>query len=324
MKLCRRQFLELAAGAAFAGAPHSARAQVYPTRPVRWVIGFQAGGLADLIARPMAQWLSGRLGQPIILENRPGAAGNIATEMVAHAPADGHTLLWVNPANATSATFYEKLSFNFLRDIAAVASIIRLPIVIAVNPSVPARTIPELIAYAKANPGKLSYASTGNGSTNHLSGELFKIVTGINMVHVPYRGSAPALMDLIAGQVQVIFDNLVTSLEYARTGKLRALAVTTAMRSPALPDVPSVSEFVLGLEVSIWQGVGVPKKTSSEIIERLNSEINAALADSEIKARFADLGATTFPGSPADFSNFIAGETEKWGKVIREANVKVD
>jgi len=323
MKLQRRRFLQLAAAAAVLPiASHIAGAQTYPTRPVRWVVGFPPGGLGDLVARPIGQWLSERLGQPFIIENRPGAVGAIATEAVVHAPADGHTLLLVNPGNVTSASFYDKLNFNFIRDIAPVAGIIRAPMVIVVNPSIPVKTIPEFIAYAKANPGKVSYASPGNGSTNHITGELFKMITGTNMIHVPYRGSAPALTDLLGGQVQVMFDNLLTSIEPVRSGRLRALAVTTATRSPALPDIPSAGEFLPGLEASIWQGVGAPKNTPPEIVDRLNKEINAALSDSKMKARFADLGAAVFPGSAADFGKFIVHETERWAKVIRAANVK--
>jgi tripartite-type tricarboxylate transporter receptor subunit TctC len=296
----------------------------YPTRPVRWIVGFPPGGLGDIVARPMAQWLSERLGQPFIIENRPGAAGNIATEAVVHAPADGYTLLLVNPGNATSATFYDKLNFNFIRDIAPVAGLIRAPLVIEVNPSIPVKTVPEFIAYAKANPGTVNYASTGNGTTNHITGELFKMMTGINMVHVPYRGSAPALTDLLGGQVQVMFDNLLSSIEYVRTGKLRALAVTTATRAPALPDIPTVGDFVPGLEASIWQGVGVPKNTPPEIVERLNKEINAALADPKMKARLAELGGTALSLSPSEFGKLIADETEKWSKVIKLLGVRVD
>jgi tripartite-type tricarboxylate transporter receptor subunit TctC len=272
----------------------------------------------------MGQWLSERLGQPFIIENRPGAAGNIATEAVVRAPADGYTLLLVNPGNATSATFYDKLNFNFIRDIAPVAGIIRAPIVIEVNPSIPAKTVSELVAYAKANPGTVNYASTGNGTANHITGELFKLMTGADMVHVPYRGSAPALTDLLGGQVQVMFDNLLSSIEHVRSGRLRALGVTTATRSPALPDIPTVGDVVPGLEASIWQGVGVPKNTPPEIVEMLNREINTALADPKMKARFADLGSTVFPTSPAEFGKFIADETKKWAKVIKAANIKVE
>src|SRR5258708_2695851 len=290
-----------------ASAAHCAGSQsagTYPTRPVRWIVGFPPGGLGDIVARPMGQWLSERLGQPFIIENRPGAAGNIATEAVVHAPADGYTLLLVNPVNATSATYYDKLNFNFIRDIAPVAAIIRAPLVIEVNPSIPAKTVPELIAYAKANPGTVNYASTGNGTTNHITGELFKMMTGVDMVHVPYRGSAPALTDLLGGQVQVMVDNLLSSIEYVRTGKLRALAVTTATRSPALPDIPTVGDFVPGLEASIWQGIGVPTNTPPEILTNLNSEITTALAYPKIKARFADLGSAVVPTTPAGFGKF--------------------
>jgi tripartite-type tricarboxylate transporter receptor subunit TctC len=319
----RRRFLTLAAGAAALPAvSRIAGAQSYPTRPVRWIVGFPPGGLGDIVARPMGQWLSARLGQPFIIENRPAAAGNIASETVAHAPADGHTLLLVNSGNASSATLYDKLSFNLVRDIAPVAGIIRLPLVIEVNPSVPAKTLPELIAYAKANPGKINYASPGNGTTNHIVGELFKMMTGVNMVHVPYRGSAPALTDLLGGQVQLMFDNLGSSVAYVQSGKLRALAVSTATRSPALPEIPTLSDFVPGLEASTWQGVGAPKGTPVEIIEKLNGEINRALADTTMQARFADLGGAAFPTSPAEFGKFIANETDKWAKVIRAANIK--
>jgi tripartite-type tricarboxylate transporter receptor subunit TctC len=310
-----------------AAAGHGAWSQSagsYPTRPVRWIVGFPPGGLGDIVARPMGQWLSERLGQPFIIENRPGAAGNIATEAVVNAPADGYTLLLVNPGNATSAAFYDKLKFNFIRDIAPVAGLIRAPLVIEVHPPIPVATVPEFVAFAKANPGKVSYASTGNGTTNHITGELFKMMTGINMVHVPYRGSAPALTDLLGGQVQAMVDNLLSSIAYVRTGQLRALAVTTATRSPALPDIPTVAEFVPGFEASIWQGVGVPKNTPPEIVEKLNKEINSALADPKVKARFADLGGTVFPTSPAELEKFITAETEKWGKVIRKANIRAE
>jgi tripartite-type tricarboxylate transporter receptor subunit TctC len=310
---------------ASAGQPAwSQSASAYPTRSVRWIVGFPPGGLGDIVARPMAQWLSDRLGQPFIVENRPGAAGNIATEAVVRAPADGYTILLVNPGNATSATFYSKLNFNFIRDIAPVAGIIRAPLIIEVKPSIPARTVPELVAFARANPGKISFASTGNGTTNHIIGELFKMMAGIDMVHVPYRGSAPGLTDLLGGQVEVMFDNLLSSIEYVRTGQLRAVAVTTGSRSPALPDVPTVSEFLPGLEASIWQGVGVPKNTPPEIIDKLNKEINLALADPKMKARFANLGSILFPTTPAEFGEFIANETEKWAKVIRAANIKAE
>ena len=319
----RRQFLYLATGvAAVPAASRIVWAQTYPRRPVRWIVGFAPGGMGDIVARPMGQWLSERLGQPFIIENRAGAAGNIATEAVVRAPADGYTLLLVNSGNAASAALYDKLNFDLLRDIAPVAGIIRAPLIIEVNSSIPVKTVPELIAYAKANPGRVNYASVGSGTTNHITGELFKMMTGVNIVHVPYRGSAPALTAMLGGQVQVMFDNLMSSIEYARTGKLRALAVTTATRSPALPEVPAVGDFVPGLEASIWQGVGAPRNTPPEIVEKLNREINTALADPKVKARFGDLGAAVFPGSPADFGKFIAEETEKWGKVIRAANIK--
>jgi tripartite-type tricarboxylate transporter receptor subunit TctC len=299
-----------------------ARAQTYPTRPVRWIVGFSAGGLSDIVARLMAQWLSGRLGQPFVIENRPGSASNIATEVVVRAPADGYTLLLVSPANATSATFYDNLNFNFIRDIAPVAGIIRAANVMEVNPSVPATTVPEFIAYAKANPGKLNFASAGNGTNVHLTGELFKMKTGVNLVHVPYRGSAPALTDMIGGQVQLMFDNLPSSIEYVRTGKLRALAVTTATRSPALPDIPTVGDFVPGFEASVWQGVGAPKNTPPEIVEKLNKEINAALADPKMKAQLTNLSSTVLALSPAELGTLIAEETERWGQVIQAANLK--
>jgi tripartite-type tricarboxylate transporter receptor subunit TctC len=319
----RRQFLHLTAGAAaLPAASRIARAQAYPTRPVRVIVGFPAGGTVDTFARMMGQWLSERLGQPSVIENRLGAAGNIATEAVVRAPPDGYTLLMVNPPHAINATLYEKLNYNFIRDIAPVAGIIRVPNVMVVNPSFPAKTVPEFIAYAKANPGKINMASAGNGTSIHVSGELFKMMTGVNMVHVPYRGGPPALTDLIGGQVQVMFDNITTSIEYIRAGKLRPLAVTTATRWEGLPDVPTVSDFVPGFEASGWQGVGAPKNTPPQIVDKLNREINAALADPKIKARLADLGGTVVPGSPADFGKLIADETEKWAKVIKFANMK--
>ena len=291
---------------------------------MRLIIGYPPGGSADITARLMGQWLSERLGQPFIIESRPGASTNIATEAVAHAPPDGYTLLLVAPANAINATLYEKLNFNFIRDIAPVAGLIRFPNVMEVNPSVPAKTVPEFIAYAKANPGKLNMASAGNGSTTHVSGELFKMMTGVNMVHVPYRGAAPALTDLISGQVQVIFENPLASIEFIRAGKLRPLAVTTATRSEVLPDLPTVSDFVPGYEASAWYGVGVPMGTPAEVIDRLNNEINAILADPNAKARFAELGALLIADSPADFGQFVADETEKWGKVVKFSGAKPD
>ncbi|MBV8108975.1 MAG: tripartite tricarboxylate transporter substrate binding protein [Hyphomicrobiales bacterium] len=325
MKLARRRFLYLAAGAAALPAVSPiATAQTYPTRPVRFIIGYPAGGSADLTARLLGQWLSERLGQPFVIESRPGSGTNIATETVVNAPPDGYTLLLVAPANAINATLYEKLNHNFMRDIAPVAGLIRFPNVIVVNPSVPAKTVPELIAYAKANPGKLNMASSGNGSTIHVSGELFKMMTGVNMVHVPYRGGAPALTDMISGQVQVMFDNVPTSIEFIRAGKLRALAVTTATRSKVLPDLPTVADFVPGYEASAWYGVGVPKGTPDDVIDKLNKEINAILADPKAKARLADLGASLLAGSPADFGKLVADETEKWGKVVKFSGAKPD
>jgi tripartite-type tricarboxylate transporter receptor subunit TctC len=323
MKLPRRRFLHLAAGAAALPAlSRIARAQTYPSRPVRWVVPFPPGGVTDIVARLISQWLSERLGQPFVIENRPGAGGNIGAEAVVKAAPDGYTLYLSSSPNAISATLYDNLNFNFIRDIAPVASISISPLVMEVNPSVPAKTVPEFVAYAKANSGKLNMASNGNGTTSHLAGELFKMMTGINMLHVPYRGAAPALTDLIGGQVQVMFDVMASSIEHIRAGKLRALAVTTATRSEALPDVPNVGEFLPGFEASAWQGVGVPKNTPTEIVDRLNKEMNAALADPKIKARLADLGSSVFSSSPADFGRFIAAETEKWGKVIRTANIK--
>jgi tripartite-type tricarboxylate transporter receptor subunit TctC len=325
VKLSRRQFLHLAAGAAsLPVVSHIARAQAYPSRPVRIIVGFPAGSSGDIVARLMGQWLSDRLGEPFITENRPGAAANIGTEAVVKAPPDGHTLLQVASANAINATLYDKLNFNFIRDIAPVATIMRGPFVMMVNPSVPARTVPEFIAYAKANPGKINFASVGNGTTPHIGGELFKMMTGVNMVHVPYRGSPPVLTDLIAGQVQMSFVALVGNIEHIRAGKLRALAVTTTTRWDELPDVPTVGEFVPGFEASIWIGIGAPRKTPAEIVNRLNKEINAALADPKIKAQITDLGGAVLAGSPADFSKLIADETEKWGKVIRAANIKAE
>ena len=288
------------------------------------IIGYPPGGASDITARLMGQWLSERLGQPFIIESRPGGGTNIATEAVVHAPPDGYTLLLVAPANAINATLYKKLNFNFIHDIAPVAGLIRFPNVMQVNPSVPAKTVPEFIAYAKANPGKLNMASAGNGSTPHVSGELFKMMTGVNMVHVPYRGAALALTDLISGQVQVMFENPLSSIEFIRTGKLRPLAVTTATRSEVLPDLPTVSDFVPGYEASGWFGVGVPKGTPDEIIDKLNKEINAILADPKAKARFAELGASLMPGSPADFGKFVADETDKWAKVVKFSGARPD
>jgi len=323
MKLPRRQFLRLAAGAAALPAlPRIAKAQAYPTRPVRIIVGFAPGGPGYIIARLMGQWLSERLGQPFVVENRPGAGTNIATEAVVRAPADGYTILWVTSANAISATLYEKLNFNFIRDIAPVASIIGTPLVMAANPTIPPKTVPEFISYANANSGKISMASVGNGTGPHMAGELFKMMAGVNMVHVPYRGGAPALNDLLGGQVQVMFVTPVASIEHIKTGRLRALAVTTLTRSHELPDVPTVGEFVPGYEASAWFGIGAPKNTPVEIIEKLNREINAGLIDPMMKARLADLGGTVLPGSTAEFGKLIADETEKWGKVIKFAGIK--
>jgi len=325
LKLARRRFLHLAtAAAALPSVSRMATAQTYPTRPVRLIIGYPPGGSADITARLLGQWLSERLGQPFVIESRPGASTNIATEAVVRAPPDGYTLLLVAPANAINATLYEKLNFNFISDIAPVAGIIRFPNVMVVNPLVPAKTVPEFIAYAKANPGRLNMASSGNGSTIHVSGELFKMMTGVNMVHVPYRGGAPALTDMISGQVQVMFDNVPTSIEFIRAGKLRALAVTTATRSEVLPDLPTVADFVPGYEASAWYGVGVPKGTPDDIIDKLNKEINAILGDPKAKARLADLGASLLAGSPADFGKLVADETEKWGKVVKFSGAKPD
>jgi tripartite-type tricarboxylate transporter receptor subunit TctC len=325
MKLPRRQFLHLAAGAAALPAlTRTAGAQAYPVKPVRIVVGFAAGGGSDINARVISQWLSERLGQQFVIEDRPGAGTNIATEAVVKSPPDGYTLLMVTPANAINATLYDKLNFVFLRDIVPVAGTIRVPNVMEVNPSVPVKTLPEFIAYAKANPGKVNFASGGTGSSSHLAGELFRVMAGVNMLHVPYRGGAPALTDLMGGQVQMMFDPVPTSIEYIKAGKVRALAVSTATRSEALPDLPALGDFLPGFEASNWYGVGAPKNTPVEIAEKLNKEINAALADPEMKARFADLGGTVIPGSPAQFAKLIADETEKWAKVIRSANIKLD
>ena len=319
----RRRVLHLAAAAALLPAvSRVARAQAYPSRPVRIIVPFPAAGLSDIVTRLVGQWLSERLATPFVIENRPGAASNLGTEVVVNAPPDGYTLLNLSSANATNATMYDKLNFNFIRDIAPVASFVRFPYVLEVNPSVPVKTVPELIAYAKANPGKLSIASAGTGTPAHIAGELFKQMTGIDMVHVPYRGAALALTDLIGGQVQVMIDNMAASLEHIRAGRLRALAVTTATRLETLPDLPTVGEFVPGFEASSMNGLGAPKHTPAEIVDKLNKEINAALADPKIKARIADLGLTPLVGSPADLEKLIADETEKWGKVIRAANIK--
>ena len=325
MKLSRRSLLHLSAGAvALPALSWRARAQTYPARPIRLIIGYTPGGSADITARLTGQWLSERLGQSVIVESRPGGGTNIATEAVVRAPPDGYTLLLVAPANAINATLYDKLNFEFLRDIVPVAGIIRFPNVVDVNPSLPIKSIPELIAYAKTNPGKLNMASSGNGSTIHMSGELFKMMTGINMVHVPYRGGAPALTDLIAGQVHVMFDNLPTSAEHVKSGRLRGLAVTGTARSHVLPDLPTVADFLPGYEASAWYGLGAPRNTPAAVIDRLNDAVNAILADPTSQGRFAELGASLLPGSPADFGKLLADETEKWGKVVKFAGAKPD
>ena len=325
MKLSRRHFLHLAAsGAVLPAIPRIARAQTYPTRPVRIIVGLPAGGSVDLVARLMGRWLSERLGQPLVIENRPGAGTNIATEAVVRASADGYTLLQITSANATNASLYDKLNFNFIRDIAPVASIVRAVFVMMVNPSFPAKTVPEFIAYAKANPRKISMASAGNGTPGHIAGELFMVMTGVNMIHVPYRGDPPALTDLIGGQVQVLFGSMPVSIEQIKAGKLRPLAVTTATRSEVLPDIPTVGEFVPGYEAAGWQGIGAPKGTPTDIIDTLNRQINAGLADPSMKVRLADLGYSVFAGSPGEFGKLIADDTDKWAKVIKFAGIKLD
>jgi tripartite-type tricarboxylate transporter receptor subunit TctC len=301
-----------------------ARALDYPTRPVHLVVGYPAGGTTDILARLVGQYLSERLGQQFIIDNRSGAGNNIGTETVVNAAPDGYTLLLVNPANAINATLYEKLPFNFIRDIAPVAGIVRVPNVMEVNPAVPAKTVAEFIAYAKASPGKVNMASSGNGTSIHVSGELFKMMTGVDMLHVPYRGSAPALTDLMGGQVQVLFDNMPSSVEYLKAGKLRPLAVTTAARADALPGVPTVAETVPGYEASAWFGLGAPKGTPAEIVDKLNAAVNAGLADPKLKARLADLGGTMLIGPPADFGKLIAEETEKWAKVVKFSGARPD
>jgi tripartite-type tricarboxylate transporter receptor subunit TctC len=330
MKLPRRAFLYLAAGTAAMltvsqiAWSQIAWAQPYPARPVRIMVGFPPGGPADILARLLGQRLSERLGQPFIIENRPGASGNIATEAVTRAPADGHTLLVVVPGNAVSDLLSDKLNFSFMRDTTPVAGISNGPLVMEVNPAIPVHTVPEFIAYTQDRPGKVNFASPGTGSTIQLCGELFKMMTGVNMVHVPYRGNAPALTDLIAGQVQLMFADTPSSIGHVKSGKLRALAVTTAVRSEILPELPTVGEFLPGFEASNWFGVAAPRNTPPEVVDKLNKEINAALAEPELKARLADLGAAALAGSPADFGKFIAAEAEKWSKVIRAANIKVD
>jgi tripartite-type tricarboxylate transporter receptor subunit TctC len=323
MRPARRQFLQaIAVGAVLPALPRVAWSQAYPARPVRILCGFPGGSSQDIVARIIAQWLSERLAAPIIVDNRPGAGGNIAVETVVNAPPDGYTLLMTGPNNAVNATLYDNLKFDFIRDIAPVAGIMSVPLVMEVNLTVPATTVPEFIAYAKANPGKINMASAGNGTAVHIAGELFRMMTGVDMVHVPYRGTPAAMTDLLGGRVQVIFDNMPGSIGYLRAGKLRPLAVTTAARSQLLPDVPPLADFVPGYAASAWYGVGAPKGTPAEIIAKLNQAINAALADPAMQARLIDLGGTVLPGSPADLARFIAEETDKWGKVVRFAGIK--
>jgi len=325
MKLFRRQFLQLAAGAAALPVLSGfAWGQAYPSRPVRILVGFPAGGAFDLVARLLAGWLQEQLHQPFLVENRPGGSTNIATEAVIRAAADGHTLLLGGATNAINATLYDKLNFNFITDLAPVAAVSRFPNVMEVHPAFPAKTVPEFITYAKANPGKINMASTGNGTSQHLSGELFKTMAGVDLLHVPYRGGPQAIADLLSGQVQVSFDPLPASIELIKSGKLRALAVTTATRSEALPDLPTIGDFVPGYEASAWNGICAPKNTPVEIIEKLNIAINAALADPKIRMSLANLGATALGGSPVDFGKLIVEDTEKWGKVIRSANIRPD
>jgi len=322
MKIPRRRVLQLAGTAVASAMPWSALALDYPTRPVRWVVGYPPGGPQDIVARLVGQVLSERLGQQFIVENRSGAGGNIGAEVVINAPPDGYTMLLVGSPNAINATLYEKLNFVFLRDIVPVASIGRVPLVMEVHPSVPAKTVPEFIAHAKANPGKINYASAGNGTPQHVSAELFKMMAGVNMLHVPYRGAAPAVTDMISGQVQVMFDPMPTSIEQIRAGRLRPLAVTTAKRAEVLPGLPTVSETLPGFEADTWYGVGVPRNTPVEIVDLLNREINAALGDARVKARLADLSATVVAGSPADFGRMLVEETEKWGRVVKASGAK--
>jgi tripartite-type tricarboxylate transporter receptor subunit TctC len=325
MNLPRRQFLYLAMGAAALPVTlRVARAQAYPARPVRLVVGYAAGGGTDITARLIAQWLSERLGQQFVVENRAGAATNIGTEAVVHAPAEGYTLLLVHTANAINATLYEKLNFHFIPDIMPVAGIMRVPGVMVVNQSLPAKTVSEFIAYAKANPGKINMASGGAGGPDHMSGELFKAMTGVNMLHVPDRGLSPALTDLLAGQVQVIFSSLPAAIEYIKADKLRALAVTTAARFEGMPDIPTVGDTVPNYDASQWYGIGAPKNTPAEVVDKLNKEINAGLADPKMRARLAELGGTVLAGSPAEFGKLIAAETEKWAKVVKFAGIKMD
>jgi tripartite-type tricarboxylate transporter receptor subunit TctC len=323
MKLPRREFLHLAvAAAALPAVSCRAGAQAYPSRPVRIIVGFAAAGFGDVIARLMGQWLQERVGQAFVIENRPGAGGNMATELVARAPPDGYALIWTQSSNAINASLYDRLNFSFIRDIAPVAGVVRSPLLMLVNPSFPARTVPEFIAYAKANPGKVNMASPGVGTAPHVTGELFKAMAGVDLVHVPYRGNP--MPDLLAGQVQLYFNAMASSMEFVRAGELRVLAVTTATRSELLPDVPALGEFVPGYEASAWQGLGAPRNTPAEIVGKLNQEINVVLADPNVKTRFAGLGAMPMPMTPAEFGRLIADETEKWGKVVRAANIKLD
>ena len=323
MKFPRRKFLQLAAGAAALPAvSRIAMGQTYPARPVRIIVGLAPGGGTDIVARLIGQWLSERLGQSFVIENRPGAAGNVATEAVVNAPADGYTLLAVSPGAAINATLYDKLNFDFMRDMAPVAGLLRVANVMAVTNALPVRTVPEFIAYAKANPNRISYGSAGTGSSNHLSGELLKMMAGTPMVHVPYRGAAPALTDVISGQVQLIFSSVTSTVEYIKADKLRGLAVTSATRADALPDLPPIADFVPGYEAVNWWGIAAPRATPVEVIDKLNREINTGFADPRIKARLADLGGPPLAGSPSDFGKLIADETEKWAKVIRAANIK--
>ena len=323
MKFPRRRFLHLAAGVvALPFASHVARAQAYPTRPVRWIVGAPAGGALDIVARLMGQWMSERLGQPFVIENRPGGGSNVATEAVVRAPPDGYTLLTVGLAHAVNATLYDKLNFNVVRDIAPIAPISREPCVLAVNSSVLAKSVPEFIAYAKNNPGKINMASSGIGTTQHVAGELFKVMAGVNLIHVPYRGNAPALTDLIGGQIEVLFPSLGSAIEYVKAGQLRALAVTGARRSDAVPDLPTVAETLPGYQASSFYGIGAPRNTPAEVVEVLNNAVNAGLADPKLNARLTELGYVPIPGQPATFGKLIAEETEKWGKVIRFTGIK--
>ncbi len=325
MRLPRRTFLHLAAGvAALPAISRIASAQAYPSRPIRLILGFAAGGSADIVARLIAQFVSDRIGQPVIVENRTGASSNLAGEAVARSAPDGYTLLYVTTVNAINATFFDNLKFDLKRDFAPVSGVTRAPNVLEVNPSVPANNVAEFVAYAKANPGKLNMASTGNGTSIHLAGELFKAMTGVNLVHVPYRSPPQAMTDLLAGQVQVMFDVMTQGLQHIKEGRLRALAVTTAARSDALPDVPTVAETVPGYEASSWSGVCAPSGTPTGIVEMLNKEINAAVTDPNIKARLTSIGSTAITGSPAEFATFLTEETDKWGKVVRAANIKAE